>query len=323
MARTDSIPALSFFVAVLVDLVAGEPPAPVHPVVWMGRVVDGLRRRAPKEGPVRQLLYGAGMAVAPPAVYAVGTWLVLRALGRVHPVVRLAAEVAILKSMFAIRELIRSVERVEAALAADRPDEAREALRSLVSRDTSGLGTDLLAAAAIESVAENASDSFVGPMLATLAFGVPGAVTYRAINTADSMIGYHGAYEYLGKAAARLDDLANLVPARATGWLVVAGSALAGGDWQRARAIMRRDHTRTESPNAGWPMSAMAGALGVRLEKVGHYRLGDPDQAIQPADVGRAVRIVRAALLVAVGASILVGGMRELSRASETARRNR
>jgi len=131
-----------------------------------------------------------------------------------------------------------------------------------------------VAAAAIESVAEKASDALVAPALAYAAFGLPGAAVYRGINTLDAMIGYRGAYEWLGKAAARLDDAANLIPSHLTNGLL----ALAAGPG-RGRAVWRiawRDHRRTASPNAGWPMAAMAGAIGVELEKVDHYRLGAP-----------------------------------------------
>ena len=158
----------------------------------------------------------------------------------------------------------------------------------------------------MESVSENMSDSFIGPWLAFALLGLPGAFAYRAINTLDSMIGYHGPYEYLGKAAARLDDLINLVPARVTGLLVVVGGlALPGQTAPGAWRIMLRDHGRTESPNAGWSMSGMAGALGVELEKVGHYRLGDPDRSIEPADITRAVQSMY--LVAALGLLLALG----------------
>jgi adenosylcobinamide-phosphate synthase len=155
-------------------------------------------------------------------------------------------------------------------------------------------------------VSENVTDSFIGPWLAFALFGLPGAVAYRAINTLDSMIGYHGKYEYLGKASARLDDLVNLVPARLTALLLVFSSALLPG--QRAASawrIMWRDHARTESPNAGWTMSGMAGALGVELEKVGHYRLGDRTRPLEPKDISRAIQTMY--LVAGLGLSIAVG----------------
>lgn len=132
-------------------------------------------------------------------------------------------------------------------------------------------------------------------------FGLPGAVAYRAINTLDAMIGYRGRYEWLGKAAARLDDALNLLPARLTALLLIV-AALAGEDQPRALAMARRDARATESPNAGWPMAAMAGALGVELEKAEQYRLGAGGRPADAATIARADRLVT---LVTGGATLL------------------
>jgi adenosylcobinamide-phosphate synthase len=134
--------------------------------------------------------------------------------------------------------------------------------------------------AAIESCAENICDSFVAPLFYFAIFGLPGAIAYRIINTFDAMIGYHGDREYTGKFAARLDDVANYIPARISALLIVIASAMTGNSITHALRIMSRDHKKTESPNAGWSMSAMAGSLGVELEKIGQYRLGDNHRSL-------------------------------------------
>src|SRR5262249_55439714 len=143
--------------------------------------------------------------------------------------------------------------------------------------------------------------------LAYAAGGLGGAWAYRVVNTADAMWGYHDQrHEWFGKPAARLDDLANLLPSRIAA-VALAGGALVGGEdaccaWQRAR----RDHGGTASPNAGWPMAAMAGALSVGLEKARHYRLGDAPLPETPSAIARAVRVLAAAsLLVVLGGTIL------------------
>jgi adenosylcobinamide-phosphate synthase len=141
----------------------------------------------------------------------------------------------------------------------------------------------------------------VAPLLFFACFGVPGALAYRAVNTLDAMIGYHGRYEYLGKASARLDDLLNLVPARLTAALLLVAGALLGHDVRRGWRILRRDGGRTESPNAGRPMAAMAGLLGVRLEKQGHYRLGDPLHAVGARTIAAAWRVTALAMALAFG----------------------
>ena len=282
--------------AVALDLAFGEPPARVHPVVWMGRLQSTLRRWAPT-APLPAFLWGAVMAVLGPISFGGLTWL---ALGHSRGPARWVLAVLLLKSAFAIRALATAGWDVSRPLAAGDADAAAAALGSLVSRDTRTLTAPLVAAAAVESLAENSSDSVVAPLLFFAAAGVPGAVAYRAVNTLDAMIGYHGELEWLGKTAARLDDLANLVPARATALLLALAAPLGGGSTRRAVAIWARDRRLTESPNAGHPMATMAGALGVELEKRGHYRLGAGLGTPTPVDVDRAVRIMLGAAACAV-----------------------
>jgi adenosylcobinamide-phosphate synthase len=179
-----------------------------------------------------------------------------------------------------------------------------------VSRETADLDRGAVASAAVESLAENLTDGFVAPVcfyvLGALVGGVGAGLAfawaYRAVNTADAMIGYRrDELEYLGRATARADDLLNYLPARLAAWALVAGAWLARQSAAGAARAWRRDGGRTESPNAGQTMAAMAGALGVSLEKAGHYRLGEgppPD----PEAIDRAMRVERwaAALCLAV-----------------------
>jgi adenosylcobinamide-phosphate synthase len=288
--------------ALLVDVVAGEPPNALHPVVWMGRFYRALRRRAPTRPAAPAFAYGCVLALSGPLVFGAAAWALVRALAAL-PALQIAVEIYLLKSALAIRGLGGAASVVARALAQGDLAAARVGLRSLVSRDTSALPAPLLAAAAVESVAENASDSLVAPLVFYVVGGVPAALAYRACNTLDAMIGYHGETEWLGKAAARLDDAANLVPARLTAGLLVLASALAGASARGALRIWWRDGARTESPNAGRPMAAMAGALGVQLEKVGHYRLGDAGATVGAGAIARAVTILYVACaLAAVGA---------------------
>jgi adenosylcobinamide-phosphate synthase len=209
---------------------------------------------------------------------------------------------AALKPSFAIRALFEAVEEVERDLVDERLVQARASASQIVSRDTSRLDAPLLAAAAIESLAENASDSVVAPLLYARLVGLPGAYAYRAINTLDAMIGYRGKYEYLGKAAARLDDLANLVPARLTALLIALAAPVVGTHPLAVLGRLRTEAGRTASPNAGWPMAAAALALRVRLEKREHYVLNPAGRPPEARDVRRARRLVATALMVgAVG----------------------
>jgi len=301
--------ALALLVAMAWDVLVGEPPARAHPVVWMGRAIGLAVRVAPRDRALLELLYGGAVALLLPAAFAAAGWWALDASASA-PVVRFLLEVYLLKSMFALRALGAAAFVVRDALCAADVAAARVALRGLCSRDASALDAPLLAAAAIESVAENASDSFVAPLLAYLLFGLPGALFYRAVNTLDAMIGYRGRYEYLGKASARLDDALNFVPARLTAWLLLAAGWLLGKDVRRAAFVRARDAARTASPNAGHPMATMAGLLGVVLEKQGAYRLGDACEPLSPARIDEAWRLTIVAASLTVALALAGTGLR-------------
>jgi adenosylcobinamide-phosphate synthase len=298
--------------ALALDLAGGEPPDRWHPVAWLGHAIARLERAAPAGGPAVKLAYGFALA----KTVVGGTALIGLTLHRVATVcpcpVRLFVLAAALKMTFSLRSLASTAERVAWQLEHERYDDARSSLRALVSRPTGPLDVSHSASAAIESVAENLSDSLIAPLLYYSLFGLPGAMMYRAANTVDAMIGYHGYYEQLGKAAAQLDDLLNVLPARLSGLLLVVAAWLGGGDGRAAWITLGRDHARTESPNAGWPMSAAAGALRVRLEKMGHYKLGESFASPNPRDVVRAVRLYHAA--AALGIVLTLGTVCFFSR---------
>jgi adenosylcobinamide-phosphate synthase len=292
-------PVVVLLIAVALDLALGEPPTALHPVAWMGSLAARLERRAPRSGPLRQWVAGTWMTLAVACGSAAVTGLVCVAL-RGHTVAGIIAGVVVLKPMFALRALGQAAAVVRDALRRGDLSGARFGLRSLCSRDATELQEPALVAASIESVAENASDSFVAPLFYYVLFGLPGAVFYRAVNTLDAMIGYRGRYEYLGKTAARLDDVLNFVPARLTALLLVLGGSLAGHDARRGIAIWLRDGARTESPNAGRPMAAMAGLLRVELEKSGHYRLGDAIGPLETRKIDQAWQVVVLASAIGV-----------------------
>jgi adenosylcobinamide-phosphate synthase len=276
--------------------------------VWIGRSVAWFERRALERdrGRAAQFAAGAAMALGIPSTFAAAAWVAERRLGG-SGLLGCFATAMLLKTTFALRALGRAANDVRKAVAEGRIDDARRGLRSLCSRDAAALGSDELLAAAVESVAENASDSFVAPVFWYAAFGLAGATFYRAVNTLDAMVGYHGRYEWLGKAPARLDDAMNWIPARITAWLLVAAGGIVGLDASRGMRILRRDGARTESPNAGRPMAAMAGLLGVELAKAGCYRLGDASERVRPAHVDRAWRaVVLAAALATAGAAVIL-----------------
>ena len=305
--------ALVILLALLLDLTLGEPPNRLHPTVWMGQSIAFAERLAPnpQRPPATQFAYGAAMALLIPTMWGALAWAVVAGLLALHPLAYIVAAALLLKTTFAVRMLHRVAAGVGQLLTAGDLDAARRQMSALVSRDATQLTAGQMAAAAIESVAENITDSIVGPMLAFALFGLPGAIAYRAVNTLDSMVGYHGRYEYLGKASARLDDLVNLLPARLAALLLCLTTLLLPQmSPRRAVRITLAHRGRTESPNAGGTMAAMAGALGVTLEKAGHYRLGDPAPAPAPHHIGRAAQAMYATTTLATATAIVLTWLR-------------
>ena len=277
--------------AIAWDLALGEPPAPLHPVVWMGKAIGFLERLVPG-GPAGALAYGGAMTVLVTAAFGLGAFFLLAYLREASPPAYVLVGAYLLKSSFSFRELYRAGARMRESLSQNSLVDARQEVRALVSRDAEALDEPHLVSATVESLAENLTDSLVAPTFYFLLLGVPGALAYRAVNTLDAMIGYRGRYEYLGKIAACLDDVLNYVPARLAALMVVAGALPARQDARGAMRIMRRDGGSTQSPNAGWTMAAAAGALGLQLEKIGHYRLGEARSPLSAANIGGMLAIL-------------------------------
>jgi adenosylcobinamide-phosphate synthase len=286
--------------ALAIDVALGDPPNRYHPVAWLGRLLAVGRRRLCRGSPTSLLAGGAAVTLIV-ATFAAVIGAAVASLADRLGFAGLVLQALALTCLVSLRGLVVAAREVAAYL--DRGDlvGARRAVGyHLVSRPTAELDAGQVASAAVESVAENLTDSLVAPALCFLAGGLAAASFYRAINTADAMFGYReGALEYFGKVAARLDDLVNLIPARLAGLSVVAGAALTGESATGAFRALRRDRGRTASPNAGWTMSAMAGALGVTLEKPQTYRLGDGHPP-GVRDIERALRVLRAAVIVSL-----------------------
>lgn len=298
----------AFWLAIVLDLGFGDPPNAVHPVAWFGRLVSVFLRLAPKRGRWLPLVFGSGFVFASAATAAAGTYFLRQTFllpetwNVWQGLLAVLIEAVVLKCTFSMRGLYRAGQAVRGALARRDLESARALLgRHLVSRETSALDESQVAAATIESLSENASDSCLAPWLFYLAGGLPGAVMYRVINTCDAMMGYRDPdREWLGKAAARLDDLVNLVPSRITAWLIIAASGLLKLSPSGGARIWFRDRRLTASPNAGHPMSAAAGALGVRLEKVGHYCLAEEQRPPTARDILHAERLIACAMFLAM-----------------------
>ncbi len=288
---------LILLVALAIDLALGEPPRPIHPVVWMGKIASFLERSGNSQSRLAQFVYGMGMTLFLVGLFAAATYFILFYLKSLSLVAYVVVGAALLKSAFSLKELRRVALRVKEFLLKEKLDEARHELCSLVSRDTRGLPKPLLVSATVESVAESTCDSFVAPLFYFLLFGVPGAIAYRVVNTLDAMVGYHGRYEYLGKFASKLDDALNFIPARLAALLLVLASFLSGRGASASWQVALGEHSKTESPNAGWTMAAIAGALNVQLEKVGYYKLGKTGVALIPETIDTALKLMLISML--------------------------
>jgi adenosylcobinamide-phosphate synthase len=299
---------IPLLLALLLDLVLGDPPNRCHPVAWMGAAIGMTRRFVPRRHHLLALLYSTALVVGGVMVVSI-IGIVVEALLRLLPLPWYwLAEACVLKTTFACRGLVQAAQQVQAALEAGELEHARQLVSwHLVSRDTATLTPSQVVAATVESVAENASDGIIAPLLFYAFGGLPAALAYRFINTADAMLGYHDAErEWLGKLPARLDDLVNLVPARLTAGLLLLATWLLGGPIRRALIVWWCDAGQTASPNAGRPMSVMAGALGVELKKVGSYCLGAGHALPAAQDIPAAIRLLAWTVALAVGLLAIV-----------------
>jgi adenosylcobinamide-phosphate synthase len=285
----------------MADLVAGEPPPALHPTVRMGHWLTAARTRRRTSAPLTSLAEGAIALGGGMLLTAVIAGAVENGLHRAREPIRTMVTGFALKPSMSLRPLLTAASEVQTALRRRRLSEARRLLGwHLVSRDTTHLTPSEVAGAAIESVAENLSDSVVAPLLAFRAGGLTLAYVYRMLNTADAMLGYRTPeLEWFGKTSARGDDLANILPARCSAALIACAAPAGCGSSRGAIRVALSDARATASPNAGWPMAAMAGALGVRLTKRDHYVLNERGREPVSSDIRRACRMVTAAAVLA------------------------
>ena len=301
--------------ALILDLAFGELPNAIHPVAWMGKVVLYLKRIYSGRSPVSQFVHGVGITLFTIILFTVPVYFLLSYLEDLNSVIYVLVGGVFFKFTFSLRGLRQAAIRVKKLLIEDKLNEARFELRALVSRDTRNLSRALLVSATVESVAENLSDSFVAPIFYYLILGMPGAIAYRVVNTLDAMIGYHGEYEYLGKFISRLDDVLNFIPARLTAMLLVLAAFISRQSGKKSWQVAFREHTKTESPNAGWPMAAVAGALGVQLEKLGSYKLGRVNTPLVPQTINDSLKVVQIAMTMWVLVCFVIGGIQFVIRA--------
>ncbi len=306
--------------ALLIEAALGYPDRLLrsigHPVIWLGRLIAALDRRLNRDGwpPARRRAAGLATLLILLAASLAPAWLIEAALH--HLPLGWLAVALLASSLLAQRSLDEHVARVATALEREGVAAGRIAVSHIVGRDPDSLDEAGICRAAIESLAENFSDGIVAPAFWLALAGLPGAAAYKAVNTADSMIGHrtprHAAF---GWAAARFDDLVNLPASRlAALLLVLAAGLMPGASPAAALRAVRRDASRHRSPNAGWPEAAMAGALGLALAGPRRYAgvlvedalMGDGRRDANPADLRRALRLFRLADALLIALAILL-----------------
>lgn len=288
--------------ALLLDVLLGDPSWMPHPVRLIGRAASFGDARLRIGEPRADLRRGAILAASVIIASALAAWALIVAASILNFALGEAVAVAIAWTTLALRGLDRAASEVERALEAGRDDLARIAMPALVGRDPAALDREGMVRATVESVAENCSDGVIAPLLYLFIGGPVLAIAYKAVNTLDSMIGYRDApYLYFGRAAARIDDAANFVPARLTALGLAAAAALMLGRGGAALRACRADARKHSSPNAGFPEATMAGALGLELGGDAVYagevehraRLGRAERSPRVDDIATARRLMR------------------------------
>ena len=286
---------LIFVLAFLLDVGFGEIPDRVHPTVWMGKVIGFFKSKARHQNPGREKLNGVFLCLGIILIFGGSFFLLLCGIRQIPFYgwfLYILSGAILLKTTFALSCMRHYTIPIAKALYEGRINDARNGLRYIVRRDPNKLDERHIISAAVESIAESTTDGITSPFFYFALFGVPGAFAFRVINTLDSMVGYKDKENVnIGWFSAKMDTIANYIPARITALLMVASATIQGRNGTNSWRILQRDRDKTASPNAGWTISAMAGALEIQLEKEGHYSLGDGKNC-NPVDIMNALRIM-------------------------------
>ena len=291
---------LIVLIALIIDFIIGDPRTRFHPTVLIGGMVQRLVPLTKNSLPKIQKIWGIVLVIIVTSLVSFTLYLLQLGIDSIpfSPLVVFFMSIAIgavlLKTTIAIRSMEIHARAVIDAVEKNDLDSARTKLAMIVKRNPKDLQKNHIISGAIESVGENTVDGITGPLFYFAFFGLPGAFVYRAINTIDSLIGYKTPFfRHVGWFGANCDKVLNYVPARITGFVMILSAILLRIDWKNSYQIMRRDGLKPESPNSGYPMAAMAGALGTRFEKINHYTIGNGDFELTKDHLSLAIKMMK------------------------------
>ena len=293
----ESIAIIGF--AILIDLILGDPKNRYHPTAWIGTFIAKLTTITKNQNSTFEKIGGTIMIITICSVVVLllcglNFGISLISVDYISLILSVVIGALLLKTTIAIRGMEKHAISVLDSLESNDLDLARNYLSMIVKRNTTKLDKNHVLSGVLESISENTVDGITGPMFYYAFFGLFGAFVYRIINTADSMVGYkNDIFKNLGWFTAKCDTILNYIPSRLTGLMMVISAAILKNNWRNSYKVMIRDGKKTESPNAGYPMAALAGALETKFEKINHYKLGDGEITLTRDHVLSAIKIMK------------------------------
>ena len=293
----ESITIIGF--AILIDLIFGDPKNRYHPTAWIGTFIAKLTTITKNQNSTFEKIGGTIMIITISSVVVLllsglNFGISLISVDYISLILSVVIGALLLKTTIAIRGMEKHAISVLDSLESNDLDLARNYLSMIVKRNTTKLDKNHVLSGVLESISENTVDGITGPMFYYAFFGLFGAFVYRIINTADSMVGYkNDIFKNLGWFTAKCDTILNYIPSRLTGLMMVISAAILQNNWRNSYKVMIRDGKKTESPNAGYPMAALAGALETKFEKINHYKLGDGEITLTRDHVLSAIKIMK------------------------------